>query len=710
MDESAVQNLMKNISGLPGMAKENLEKIADMFRNATNATEKTSNAIGVMNMALTKATTNYNNLAQYGDRFSGMASQINELSKQADGGLSALTKLGIVTRKQGEADGTFITRATEFISKTAGKADVILQIESAYMKAAAATGELGKVMDATGQNFEDISKLTMIQGQLMVDTGKATNKGQDAIASYYGTLSKIPGVLTEVVKSASGAANGISMFAAAIQVADGSGRSADDIGEDLKKAYSAYALKADDALNFSVKLAEAQRNNGVTMDVFKSAIHSTADAFKGFADTGGAANKMAEGGINIFNNYIDGLKKTGTSAEEATRMVQGMTNQIKEMGLGQKAFLSAQTGGPGGLMGAFQIDKMLKDGDIEGVFKKVRDQMQKQLGPIVTLDDATNSPAAAAQLVKQKTMLMSGPLGGMAKTDTDAYRILESMKTGTPPPRALTDTVQKAMQRGKSIEARSSLDVISNIRDTLAQSDLLGGMQALKAMQASLGGAISFGKPSTAQQERMYKMGEQRSAAADRTGAGTTSITNAFNEGSTGNLDDHASKGMSANIKDMLPILGSIKNVSLKKIKDHLIGLIDVDKSYQEISEAYDDLVKKAGSSGISDTDKTAIKQSGRTLSLSSVPKESRELFDQMSEEQATNAILQEAELSSSDGIKKTANKSTSARSANQPSGKVGSHTNQSDGHEYHLKITAICEECRNTLLSEHVHPTVGNR
>ena len=81
-------------------------------------------------------------------------------------------------------------------------------------------------------------------------------------------------------------------------------------------------------------------------------------------------------------------------------------------------------------MGAAQIEKMIRSGDIEGVQKKVMDTLKKQFGKIVTLDEATQSEGSAAQRQKQIMLLQQGPLGAMAKTPEDAGRLLDAMAKG----------------------------------------------------------------------------------------------------------------------------------------------------------------------------------------------------------------------------------------------------------------------------------------
>ena len=681
-----LKTMLERLSSTGALIPEIMEKMNQSFKemgmtleNNTAATGDQVKLLGALGAVVLKTKVQYEALGNYD--FSGMTAQLKKLLESADG----LNRIGALTGFIGGARA-----ATQFATELATKADNILRLESGYIKLASATGDLGKVMSATGVDFEKLSDLTMTQGQLMLSTEAATGHGTRQVQEYYNSLGKLPGMLTEVVETSNGA---VSAFTAAIQVADGSGRSMAEVTSDLTKAYDAYALKGNDALNFSVKLAEAQRNNGVTMDVFKIAIHSTADAFRGFADTGIAANKMAEGGINIFNNYIEGIKKTGASAEDATRMVQGMTSQIKEMGIGQKAFLSAQTGGPGGLMGAFQIDKMLKDGDIEGVFKKVRDQMQKQLGPIVTLEDATKSPAAAAQLARQTAMLRSGPLGGMAKTDMDAYRIAESMKTGAPPPKELTDTVESSMGRGQQLEDRRSLGVVKNINDLLNEADLAGGMEALKILGNNLGESKSFNTLSTDDQaERKAASKASRQEALLITGKAAQGVNKAINTGTTNDMPNVIGEAVTSRMNAVLESINSLPK-SLEAAAASLKNAVSTGND-QQIRQEFSKLYN-----GSREDDKTQIGAIGEQLESVMTPAALRTIMPTDDVATVANNAMGRTTVSWARNIKP--NKATD--DTNQSSRNNNISGGQQQEHKVHLTVTAICAGCNNELETKQL-------
>jgi hypothetical protein len=190
----------------------------------------------------------------------------------------------------------------------------------------------------------------------------------------------------------------------------------------------------------------------------------------------------------MFNKLMTAFKETGLSAKASTELISGITMQIGKLSIAQKSFLSAQTGGPGGLVGGFQIEKMLRDGKIDEVFDKMQTQMKRQFGKIVSIDEAAQSPQAAAQLVRQREMLKSGPLGQFAQTDDQAQRILDAFKKGEKVDvKELSkgdDLLNRTLETGKSVQEKNTpifkqtLGAIESIRDegSKVTNDLLEGI------------------------------------------------------------------------------------------------------------------------------------------------------------------------------------------------------------------------------------------
>lgn len=488
--------LLNNIIGassslFSGLSGE-LEKYKISMERASSVSEQQIKQFSVLTIAVAGAKKKF---TEFGDPglFGSFEGQMNDMIDIIASGQGAIGKLSEFARDKFKTaipegilkSGTVavVSYLKQVASSMAVGADNTLRLEQGYLALAARTGDLGRVMESAGPHFDNLNNLASIQRMNIVETARAAGVSEDKVIGYYMALGEVPKGLESVVSSGSEAGGNISMLAATMRLASGSGRSFKEVVDDLKVAFDNYGLVGENALKFTARMSEISSKFNIQLKDVHSALIATSAAFKGFADTGDAANKMAEGGAEILNEYVGALEKTKATGAQALDIIGTMTGRIKDMGIAQKAFLSAQTGGPGGLMGAFQIDKMLRDGDIKGVFDKVSAQLKRQLGPIVTQDEATKSQSAAAQFARQITILQQGPLGSFAKSTQDAARILEAIKSGRGGTESLkSDILPKTMDAGLDMQKKSFTELhviggdIARIR-AIAETGALGIFQ-----------------------------------------------------------------------------------------------------------------------------------------------------------------------------------------------------------------------------------------
>lgn len=348
---------------------------------------------------------------------------------------------------------------TGFLGALATSADNALRLQNAYIQLAAKTGTLGEIQSKAGPHFNNINALMAIQNSIMSQSQVSTGMSRESIEKYYIALRAVPKAMEELVQSGGATNSKVSMLTATIKYATGSGRDYGEVITDLKTAYRDYGLVGESALKFTARFSEISKKFGIELGDVRTGLLSASDAFKSIADTGKGAEKMVEGLANVMNNYVDSLKQTGMSGKQAVDTVTNMTTEISKMNVAKMAFLSSQTGGPGGLMGAAQIEKMMRSGDIEGVQKKVMQSMQKQFGKIVTLEEAQSSEGAAATRQKQIMMLQQGPMGSMIKNSDDAGRFLEAIRAkqeGKAVPTTALDSegLQKTMATGTDLQKK----------------------------------------------------------------------------------------------------------------------------------------------------------------------------------------------------------------------------------------------------------------
>lgn len=313
-----------------------------------------------------------------------------------------------------------IQHINTYIMKQFAAADAANRLRDSILSNAVSTGRYGDVLRSSGDKLEFLNNLVENHNELIINASEATGMTTKQIQSYYDELNKIPGAFDNVVNSEKGF--NISMLAATATLSSATRLSSSEITKLMKKAYDEYGVSDERALQFVARMSEASNNLKLPFENVKSYM-------EGVASETGMLGKNIDSAARILNEYSSSFTRLGLSAGQATKLISGMTSQVTSMNIAQKAFLSSQSGGPGRLMGAFKIDKLIKDGKLDEVMKMAENQMKRQFGKIVTLEEASNSPQAAAQLAKQTTMLKSGPLGQFAKTDQEAYKILEALKS-----------------------------------------------------------------------------------------------------------------------------------------------------------------------------------------------------------------------------------------------------------------------------------------
>lgn len=347
-------------------------------------------------------------------------------------------------------------------------ADNILYLQNSMLQLTSAGGGMQDLftgidqrMQGMGDHFQNLNVLTAKYGDVLRNAMGATNTQDiNVMYNYVAQLNKLPDGFKTMMSTMEAAGRQSSVLTAAIQYATGSGREYSEVMKDMGQAMAQYGTSGESALKFSARISEVSETLHAQMSDVQSALMGSADAFKSFVFNGADANQMTQGMADSMQNYVAQLKSVGVPVQNALSMFKNYTSQMQGMTQAQEAFLSAQSGGPGGLRGGFQIDAMMQKGDFEGIRKKVEDTLKKMTGPIVSLDQATKSDTAAAQYTRQIQILQNGPLGNQAKTRGEAEALLESMRKGT----KISPTDQKGnfdetVKRGQSLEQLSMTKV-----------------------------------------------------------------------------------------------------------------------------------------------------------------------------------------------------------------------------------------------------------
>lgn len=376
------------------------------------------------------------------------------------------------------------TKTAQYLATLSAYAEASKKFEMGLVMSAAATGQLSDVIGSTGQNVADLSLKSEAFSDMTVRIGNASGFSAAQVARYAKELMTIPGALVDADKPGMVAGERIHYLDAAMKVATGTGQSFEQVMEDLTFSFETMGVKGEPALEFAARMQNASQALGMPLKFVKQYTEEAAGAFALFADDTKAAANMSQNAINIMGRLGPALQQSGLGPKAVTDLVRGVTEGIAKMDTAQKAFLSSQTGGPGGLQGAFQIDQMLAEGKIDQVFDKVKQNMMQKLGgPIVTRAQAALSPEAAAQFQKQIMFMMSPAMGGMAKDQASAVKLLEAMASGKATmPETLQDkdkSLRDAMDRGARLQERGNnvLVRIANASERMAALQAIAGYE-----------------------------------------------------------------------------------------------------------------------------------------------------------------------------------------------------------------------------------------
>jgi hypothetical protein len=367
------------------------------------------------------------------------------------GGLTAFAKNG--------ADGLI-----EYAKVIVGAIDYHHQLQSSMMSVAASNGDLNAFYGRVGENLEHINQVSERQEQIMQQAFRTSGYTLTATKEFAGQLLRIPGAFEEMQSGTDAANNSVAILTKSLLVARGAGLDTAAMAQLMKQAYYNLGLDLDRANEFAARAGEIASKYKLQVDDVTSALMKSSEAFIMFTTNGEHASSMTTGLQEVMAEYINSLKNVGVPGQQAINIATNMAKAVGDMSIAQKSFLSGRTGGPGGLMGGFQIENMLDEGPegIKKVFAKVRQEMKRELGTEVTRERAGQSEMAARQYQKQLIFLQQGPLGKMAQTPAEAEKLQKAMFAGEGklPEMQLADdanaSVVSAVDRGTKWAERSN--------------------------------------------------------------------------------------------------------------------------------------------------------------------------------------------------------------------------------------------------------------
>ncbi len=317
------------------------------------------------------------------------------------------------------------------LSKIADNAAASEKLENSYLAMSAASGELGEMFDATGTQLKNLSSLTTQYTKFAFDAADATGLDGKQVLEWSRSLGTIPGFMKSIVVSGEQAKTQTDGLTTAMKLMSGSGKDMGTVTSELTTAFEDLSqahgkLTSGESAQKGAEFFAAMSNASVTLQLrfqdVQKLMNDVAGSFKYIGDNTSAAT-------TILGQYSNALQQTGLTSKASTELIGTMIEGIHGLDVAHKAFLSSQSGGPGGLQGAFKIEQMMREGKTDQVMEMAQRAMQKKMGPIVGLKEAAASPEAASQFMKQRMMLQQGIFGvGKGTSDEQATHILEAIK------------------------------------------------------------------------------------------------------------------------------------------------------------------------------------------------------------------------------------------------------------------------------------------
>ncbi len=551
MEPDKIEEIIKSIQGgstIVEKAINDIKQYADSFVRLDDNIGRTSTLITDMNSKVAQlaptisiATSMIMGASKSFTAFKMEgATAINSVSKQFTdfvnnaknigdlGGLSKALNINIDSMPLNKAKEAIKSLASNFFES----ASSAQEFQTSFLNLLSTSGQFSEVMDKGKLSTEKLNERMAAFNVNLTSVANATGFSRDQVAGFAKELGKIPGALDTNIQFGKDNIRTLNQLDAATKLAAGSGQSLTTVTEVLRNAYDNSNVSGKKSLEFYSHISEASQKLGMRFDDVKQYALEVAGSLKYVGNEG-------EGSLNVLNRYTEALKATGLGAKASQEIIKGMVSQVGNLTTGTKAFLSARSGGPGGLQGSFQIDKMLRDGKIEEVTKMLESNLKKQLGGrIVSLDDASKSQQGAAQYQKQLSLVQSGAFGGMVKDDAQAKRLLDALASGNvgkasellDSSKSLENTVSSGSQLQQ--EQVNILTQINTGIDALTSVSALQAKETIKSFTAAGSGTASkyasmtanIGSDKATQYTGTGKFRNMKEAQADQTQVAIESV------------------------------------------------------------------------------------------------------------------------------------------------------------------------------------------
>lgn len=342
----------------------------------------------------------------------------------------------------------------------------------------ASSGNLNQLLADSGTKFKNLNDVSTAYSESLSKVSMATGVSSSQVNSLVQGLQNIPGILDEQSIQAGRASNSMNNMVAILRVQAATGMSTAAVTENLNFAYETLGLKGEGALEILAQMSEVSKDSGLPLQAVSKYVQETGNAFKYFGDNTQTA-------MGALSRLLPGLKDAKLGYGAIKDILSNVTGSMADLNVGQRAFISGQSGGVGGLQGSFKMLNDLSTGKGADVFKRYESAFKNKLGgPMVTLKQAGEDPGAAVQFQKQLSMLQEMGMKGDEKTlakISDAFAKPGSLNTADK-----TTMLENVLGRGADYQERTVTGI-----DLMVSH--LERMSMLAAIQNSLTMRMAFG-------------------------------------------------------------------------------------------------------------------------------------------------------------------------------------------------------------------------
>lgn len=488
--KEAAQQAASGLSGYEGVAKLTsnvLQKLgvdlgttSQAFQKINSLTQTQTNQIATMSTALMGASKLF---AGIGDNsgLNNFSSQITNIISSAKGITGPFKAIADAMGFKDVNLGNLSSIKTEMLAMATnlGKGtDSALAFSRETFNLAARTGTLGELYTRTGAGLANLNNVSLDAATKLQNIGVATNLTQEEVGKYYTELGKLPEAYKQVIGAGDRATGSTTDFQKIIQLAHGTGQTFNEVLGQTVKMWENYGKVGDDALAVTARATDLQKLFGLRLEDTTGFLSTMSDSFKLLGDN-------TDGVSKIFNQFFSGLREGGLGIKPAIDTIAQMSSSLSSLTMAQKAFLSGRTGGPGGLLGAINIEKDLAAGKSAEVFDKLRQAFTQQVGGqgnIISREQVGNQQQAA-EFTRQRQLLQSGAFGGVAKTDEQAAAILKAFQRPNQEGiKNVAEIIKGSVAAGSDIEKKSNTELV-RANASLDQLKLIGSFIALNTIQ-----------------------------------------------------------------------------------------------------------------------------------------------------------------------------------------------------------------------------------